>query len=132
LPADADATTLTLEDAIALVAAKAAGQGGNASIQGRLLGTHPSGGPVTVRAGRFGPYVNRGNTNATLIGGMSPETITLEEAIRLIEDKQGAGTRSRAKKTKRAALKTPAKAAAAARKPAAKLPAQNSRKAKQA
>jgi DNA topoisomerase-1 len=63
---------------------------------------------------------------------MSPETITLEEAIRLIEDKQGAGTRSRAKKTKRAALKTPAKAAAAARKPAAKLPAQNSRKAKQA
>jgi len=54
----------------------------------------------TVRAGRFGPYVNRGNTNATLIGGMSPETITLEEAIRLIEDKQGAGTRSRAKKTK--------------------------------
>jgi DNA topoisomerase-1 len=132
LPADADATTLTLEDAIALVAAKAAGQGGNASIQGRLLGTHPSGGPITVRAGRFGPYVNRGNTNATLIGGMSPETITLEEAIRLIEDKQGAGTRSRAKKTKRAALKTPAKAAAAARKPAAKLPAQKSRKAKQA
>jgi DNA topoisomerase-1 len=132
LPADADATTLTLEDAIALVAAKAAGQGGNASIQGRLLGTHPSGGPITARAGRFGPYVNRGNTNATLIGGMSPETITLEEAIRLIEDKQGAGTRSRAKKTKRAALKTPAKAAAAARKPAAKLPAQKSRKAKQA
>jgi DNA topoisomerase I len=132
LPPDADATTLTLEDAIALVAAKAAGQGGNASIQGRLLGAHPSGGPVTVRAGRFGPYVNRGNTNATLKGGMSPETITLEEAIRLIEDKNEAGTRSRAKKTKRAAPKTTAKAAAAPRKPAAKPPAQKSRKAKQA
>ena len=105
MPADADATTLTLEDAIALVAAKAAGQRGNAAIQGRLLGAHPSGGPVTVRAGRFGSYVNRGNTNATLKGGMSPETITLEEAIRLIEDKHGAGTRSRAKKTKRAAPK---------------------------
>ncbi len=131
LPPDADATTLTLEDAIALVAAKAAGQGGNASIQGRLLGEHPAGGPVTVRAGRFGPYVNRGNTNATLKGGMSPETITLGEAIRLIEDKQGAGTRSRAKKTKRAPKTTP-KAAAAARKPAAKPPAQKSRKAKQA
>ena len=128
LPPDADATTLTLEDAIALVAAKAAGRGGSASIQGRLLGAHPAGGPVTVRAGRFGPYVNRGNTNATLKGGMSPETITLEEAIRLIEDKRGEGARSRAKNTKRAAAKTTAKAAAAARKP----PVQKSRKAKQA
>jgi len=128
LPPDADATTLTLEDAIALVAAKAAGRGGDSSIQGRLLGEHPAGGPVTVRAGRFGPYVNRGNTNATLKGGMSPETITLEEAIRLIEDKQGAGTSSRVKKSKRGAPKTTAKAAVAARKPAA----QKSRKAKQA
>ncbi|MGH6936481.1 MAG: topoisomerase C-terminal repeat-containing protein, partial [Methylocella sp.] len=111
LPRDADATTLTLEDAIGLVAAKAAGHGGNATIQGRLLGEHPAGTPVTVRAGRFGPYVNRGNVNATLKGGMSPETITLEEAIRLIEDKSGASTRSRAKKPKRAAPKTKAAAA---------------------
>jgi DNA topoisomerase-1 len=132
LPPDADATTLTLEDAIALVAAKAARQGGNASIQGRLLGAHPTGGPVTVRAGRFGSYVNRGNTNATLTGGMSPETVTLEEAIRLIEDKNKAGTKSRAKKTKRAAPKTTAKAAAAARKPATKPPAQKSIKARRA
>ncbi|MGH6800480.1 MAG: topoisomerase C-terminal repeat-containing protein, partial [Methylocella sp.] len=131
LPRDADATTLTLEDAIALVAAKVAGHGGDAAIQGRLLGAHPTGGPVTVRAGRFGPYVNRGNTNATLKGGISPETITLEEAIRLIEDKQKAGTRSRAKKTKRAAPKTTAKAVAA-RKPAAKPPAQKAKKAKRA
>jgi DNA topoisomerase-1 len=130
LPPDADATTLTLEEAIALVAAKTAGQGGNVSIQGRLLGAHPMGGPVTVRAGRFGPYVNRGNTNATLKGSISPETITLEEAIRLIDDKNGAGTRSRAKKTKRAAPKT--KAAAAPRKTAGKPPAQKSRKAKRA
>ena len=132
LPPDADATTLALADAIAIVAAKAAGHGGNASIQGRLLGAHPTGGPVTVRAGRFGPYVNRGNTNATLKGGMSPETITLEDAIRLIEDKQGAGTRPQAKKTKRVAPKPSAKAAAAARKPAAESPAQRSKKARRA
>ncbi len=142
LPRDSDATTLTLEDAIALVAAKAAGQGANASIQGRLLGAHPAGGPVTVRAGRFGPYVNRGNTNATLKGGMSPETITLEEAIRLIEDKQEAGTRSRPKKTRQAtpktkapkptSSKTTAKAAAALRKATANLAAQRAKKAKQA
>jgi DNA topoisomerase-1 len=142
LPADADATTLTLDNAIALVAAKAAEQGGNASIQGRLLGEHPAGGPVTVRAGRFGPYVNRGNTNATLKGGMSPETITLEEAIRLIDDKQEAGTRTRPKKNGQAApktrapkptsSKTKAKTAAAPRKSAVNLAAQKAKKAKQA
>ncbi|MGH6849645.1 MAG: topoisomerase C-terminal repeat-containing protein, partial [Methylocella sp.] len=131
LPRDADATRLTLDDAIALIAAKAAGKGGNAGMQGRLLGAHPTGGPVTVRAGRFGPYVNRGNTNATLKGGMSPETITLEEAIRLIEDKQEAGTRSRAKKIMRAAPKTTAKAAAA-RKLATKPPPQKAKKVKRA
>ncbi len=100
-----------------------------------------------MRAGRFGPYVNHGKVNATLKGGMSPETITLEEAIRLIEDKDAAGTKTRAKKTKRAAPKpaaaktktaksaapkTAAKVAAARRKPAAKPPAQKSQKAKRA
>ncbi|MGH6853440.1 MAG: topoisomerase C-terminal repeat-containing protein, partial [Methylocella sp.] len=118
------------------------GQQGNRSIQGRLLGAHPLGGPVTVREGRFGPYVNRGNTNATLKGGMSPETITLEEAIRLIEDKQEAGTRSRAKKIMRAApkatapkptpSKTTVKAAAAPRIAAANPAAQKAKKAKRA
>jgi len=142
LPRDADATKLTLEEAIALVAAKGADHVGNAAIQGRLLGEHPEGEPVTVRAGRFGPYVNRGNTNATLKGGMSPETITLEEAIRLIDDKQEAGTRSRPKKTGQAApktrapkptsSKTKAKAAATPRKTAVNLAAQKAKKAKRA
>ncbi len=44
-----------------------------------------------MRAGRFGAYVNHGKTNATLKANASPETITLEEAIRLIEDKEAAG-----------------------------------------
>ena len=56
-----------------------------------------------MRSGRFGPYVNHGKINAPLKDGLSAETITLEEAIRLIEDKQGAGTRS-AKKDRAAAL----------------------------
>ncbi|MGH6842176.1 MAG: DNA topoisomerase, partial [Methylocella sp.] len=142
LPRDADATKLTLEDAVALVAAKGAGNAGSAAVQGRLLGEHPEGGPVTVRTGRFGPYVNRGTTNATLKGGMSPETITLEEAIRLIGDKQETGTRSRSKKTGQAApktraskppsSKTKAKAAAAPRKSAVNLAAQKAKKARQA
>jgi DNA topoisomerase I len=86
LPRDADPTTFTLEEAIALLQGKSAG---NASVQGRLLGEHPSGGAITVRNGRFGAYVNHGKVNATLKKDMSPETVTLEEAIRLIEDKGG-------------------------------------------
>ncbi|PNG27860.1 type I DNA topoisomerase [Methylocella silvestris] len=111
LPKDADPTTLTLEGAVALLAAKASG--GGAPIQGRLLGEHPSGGPITVRAGRFGAYVNHGKTNATLKRDASPEMITLEEAIRLIEDKEAAGGTRKA-----AAPKKTAKSSAAAKKAA--------------
>ncbi len=142
LPRDADPTSLTLEDAVALLAAKASGQGGaQGSSQGRSLGDHPDGGTISVRSGRFGPYVNHGKINATLKSGISPETITLEEAIRLIEDKAGAGPRTPKKgrvapkgAPKRAAPKRAAKPAAAkpAPKAAAKPVASKSKKASQA
>ena len=129
LPRDADPTTLTLEEALALLAAKAEGRGGKGTIQGRLLGEHPSGGPITVRNGRFGPYVNYGKINATLKTGLSPETITLEEAIRLIEDKEAAGKGTRTSKKeaapKRAAKTVPGKPA---RKSAAKTGRQSATK----
>lgn len=139
LPRDADPTTLTLEEALALLAAKANGGGDRkGAVQGRLLGEHPSGGAITVRTGRFGPYVNHGRTNATLKSNMSPDAITLEEAIRLIEDKESAGggrsasskASSKAPSTKKAApARAPKKAAQAT---ATKLPAQKSKKAKRA
>ena len=149
LPREADPTTLTLEDAIALLTAKAEGHGaGKGSLQGRLLGEHPDGGPITVRSGRFGPYVNHGKINATLKNGLSSETLTLEEAIRLIEDKAGsgkaAGTGSRTAKKrpatpkreapKREASKRTAKTAVVkpARKSAAKPAAPKSKKVRQA
>ena len=125
LPKDADPTTFTLEEAIALLAAKASGGGGGGgSIQGRLLGQHPDGGPITVREGRFGSYVNHGKTNATLKHDMSPESLSLEEAIRLVEDKAGSGPAPRkaaARSTKAAPKKAaPAKKAAPTKKAAAK------------
>ncbi len=91
LPKDADVTTFTLEDALVLLAAKASGGGaGGGAIHGRLLGEHPQGGAITVRQGRFGPYVNHGKINATLKRDQSSDELTLEEAIRLVEDKGGA------------------------------------------
>ena len=87
LPKGTDAATVTLEQAIPLLAAKAAGGGGSAG--GRALGEHPQGGVITVREGRFGPYVNLGKVNATLPKGMSIDEVNLDEAIRLIEEKGG-------------------------------------------
>jgi DNA topoisomerase-1 len=113
LPRDADPTTFTLEAALQLLSEKGAS---NATVQGRLLGDHPSGGAITVRNGRFGAYVNHGKINATLKGDLSPETITLEEAIRIIEDKAGPIRPSKS------AQKAPAKKAAPASKAAAKKP----------
>ncbi|WP_158806850.1 type I DNA topoisomerase [Beijerinckia sp. L45] len=119
LPKEVDPTTLTLEGAVALLTAKASSGG---SIQGRLLGEHPSGGPITVRAGRFGPYVNHGKTNATLVRDMSAESISLEEAIRLIEDKEGAAPKKKTATKSKAAAK-PAARATAKKAPAKKAPA---------
>ena len=87
LPKGTDAAAVTLEQAIPLLAAKAAGGGGSAG--GRSLGEHPEGGVITVREGRFGPYVNLGKVNATLPKGMGIDQVNLDEAICLIEEKGG-------------------------------------------
>ncbi len=86
-----------------------------------MLGKHPDGGPIAVHNGRFGPYVSYGKINATLPDDLSTETVTLEDAIRLVDDKAG-----RAPSKKKAAAKRGAKAAAPtkeASKPAAKTTA---------
>jgi DNA topoisomerase I len=52
---------------------------------GRALGDHPDkGGPVVVKAGRYGPYVSHDGINATLPRDKAPETITLDEAVPLL------------------------------------------------
>ncbi len=102
LPKGVDPASLTLAQGLEMIAAKAAGGGG--ATGGRSLGEHPDGGVITVRAGRFGPYVNLGKVNATLPKSMPAEDVTLEDAIRLIEEKGGAP------KKKAPAKKAPAKA----------------------
>ena len=67
-------------------------------------------GAITLREGRFGPYVSHGKINATLPKGMSPDEVSLDEAIRLIEAKGGPV------KKKAAPKKAVAKAAAKPKK----------------
>jgi DNA topoisomerase-1 len=78
------------------------------------LGEHPTeGGPVTVRSGRYGPYVNHGKVNATLPRSLKPEDVTAEQAIALIAEKAAKGTSAKKKGT--SAKKKPARKSAAKR-----------------
>lgn len=67
------------------------------------LGDHPDGGPITVRDGRYGAYVNWGKVNATIPKGQDPASVTLDEALVLIAEriaKTGTGRKpAKAKKT---------------------------------
>jgi DNA topoisomerase-1 len=116
--------TVTLEEALALYAAprQRRGQARAAAEPLREIGVDPaSGGTITLRDGRFGPYVTDGTTNASLRKGDDPATIGLERAAELLADRRAAGPpvkRTAAKKT--AAKKSAAKKSAARKAPAKK------------
>ncbi len=96
-------------------AAKNGGRGRAKAEPIKTFGKHPeSEGEMKVLAGRYGPYVTDGTTNATLPRNMKPEDVSEEDAIRLISEKAAKGP---ARKKRKAPAK---KKAAAKKKPAAK------------
>jgi DNA topoisomerase-1 len=122
LDKDDDVLALGLNRAVDLLAKKLA------SV--RTIGPHPGDKDlVSVRKGRFGPYVQHGKTVANLPRGVAMEAITLDEAVALLAEKgkalkpRGAagrkGGRGGAKAAADGAEKAPRKA------PARKAPAEN-------
>lgn len=102
-----DVFTVGLDRALELFALKAAGGPGRAKAAPvRVLGEHPDGTELGVYDGRYGAYVKYGTVNATIPQGSSVESITLEEAIELVNLKAAS-----APKKKTAARKTTTKAA---------------------
>jgi DNA topoisomerase-1 len=94
LEAGDDVLTIGLNRAVALIADKASkgprGRRDGGGFGGRTLGEHPQkGGPLVVKAGRYGPYVSHAGVNATLPADKSPNTLTLEEAVALVDAKGG-------------------------------------------
>jgi DNA topoisomerase-1 len=117
-----DILSIGLNRAVALIADKQnKGPGGRRGAPaGRELGEYPEvGGMVSVRPGRFGPYVNHGKVNATLPKGTDPETVTLEQAIELIKAKAGSTPERPARKAAAKSAKS-SSAKSATKKPAAK------------
>jgi DNA topoisomerase-1 len=85
----------------------------------KTFGPHPtSAGEMKLMAGRYGPYVTDGTTNATLPRDMKPEALTAEEAVRLIDDKAAKGPAKGKPRKKAAPKKAPAKKKAAPKKAA--------------
>jgi DNA topoisomerase-1 len=88
----------------------------------RVIGPHPKDKTdIQVRKGRFGPYVQHGQTVANLPKTVTMDDITLEQAIALLAER-GKQLKPKGKngKAKKAA---PAKPAAAPKTPKAKAPA---------
>jgi len=136
-----DVLTIGINRAVTLLAEKAArgGKGRRGPPAGKILGEHPEfGGPVTLREGRFGPYVTHNKVNATIPNTSDPEDVTLDQAVALIADRI-AKTGGQPPKKKAAAKKSKSKAKAETESPEAapkekkkKTPAKPSKKKKAA
>ncbi|MEU4694517.1 type I DNA topoisomerase [Actinoplanes sp. NPDC023714] len=102
--------TVTLDEALALLAAPKTRQRRAAKPPLREMGNDPATEkPLIIKEGRFGPYVTDGEYNASLRRGQTPEELTLEQASEMLAEKRAKGP---APKKKAAAKKAPAKKAA--------------------
>ncbi|MEJ8573406.1 type I DNA topoisomerase [Microbaculum marinum] len=100
--------TVGLNRAVAAIAEKqqrGGRRGAAATI--KALGDHADfGGPIEVKAGRYGPYVTNGKINATLPKGTDPESVTMDTAAELLAAKAAKGG---GKKTSKRASKSAGK-----------------------
>ncbi len=68
------------------------------------LGAHPKTGKnVKVLDGKYGPYVSDGKTHASLPKGTPPESVTMEQAVELMAEREG-----KPKKKRRGSKRPPA------------------------
>jgi DNA topoisomerase I len=137
-----DVFTIGLNRAVTLIAEKRAkGSRGRrfGADPGRPLGDHPvKGGAVVAKNGRYGPYVSHNGVNATLPADKTPDTVTLEEAVALIDaraERTAPAPHARPRRTKRPSPGTARHIKASSKRPpgsAPKRPTHNPRKTTQA
>jgi DNA topoisomerase I len=112
--------TVGMNRAVQLLAEKVASRGGRgkAAAPIRELGDHPqAGGAVNIYDGKYGPYVKWDKINATIPDTITPDDLTLAQAIDLIDERAAKAGK------KKPSAKKPAAKKPAAKKPAAKKPA---------
>jgi len=123
-----DVFSIGLNRAVTVIAEKQlkgkGGRNGGTAAALKELGDHPDGGgKIVVRDGKYGPYVNYGKVNATLPKGKDPQSVTVEDALALIAEKEAKGGGGKKPFRKAAAAKAPAAKKTTAKKSATKKPA---------
>jgi len=84
--------TIDLDGAKSILATPKERRGRQAAAPLKEVGVDPvSGKPIVVKAGRFGPYVTDGETNASLRTGDDPEQIGLDRAVELLAERRAKG-----------------------------------------
>ncbi len=145
LKAPDDVLEIALDRAIEVLnaapARRGAGTRGSAAVL-RELGEHPEGGPVQILSGRYGPYVKHDKINATIPKEITPEAVTLDQALTWLAAKAASGPSKPARgrktstsKTKSAGTKkaaTKKSSTTTTKKAATKKPATTKRTAKKA
>ncbi len=103
IPEGMDPLTITLEQSVELL--KQPKKGRNFRRQAaalKELGSSPdTKTTIKIMDGRYGPYVTDGTTNASLNTGLTPETVTLEQAVELLRNRAAAGPRKPRRRTKK-------------------------------
>lgn len=119
LGADDSVLEIGLNRAVVVIAEGKEKKGRSGGSAAKSLGEHPDDGKsITVRDGRFGPYVQHGSLRATLPRDKDKDAVTLEEAIELLAikaakagvPKKKAVTKKKATAKKKAATKKKATA----------------------
>jgi DNA topoisomerase I len=134
LEAGDDVLTVGQNRAVTLIAekiAKGPSKSRFGAAPGRPLGEHPDkGGPIVVKSGRYGPYVSHDGVNASLPSDKTPESVTLEEAVSLLDARATNGRPpAQRRRPARAAAAKPARAKPAPAPAAAKKPSRKAKKA---
>ena len=120
LDAPEQVLTVSLDQAVAKLREEKKSRRGAPAVL-KELGNNPEGVAIRLLDGRYGPYVADGKTNASVPKGTDPDSVTLQDALDLIQIREAKGPRKRpARAKKKVAKKKVAKKKAARKKATAK------------
>ncbi len=121
LESEDDVFNISFDAALALMRAPKVSRRRQAARQRTLKELTSNGTTIKLLAGRYGPYVTDGTTNASVPKSVNPESVTFQQAVELLEARRNAapsprrapGVRRRAAAAAPRARKTTRKAAGA-------------------